>query len=82
MGFLEFCNTYLLGVTVPIALAAVGVFFLFKLRAFAFLHPIRVMRTILQRRSTNGISPMRWYEVLGQTACRDFAADELIELAE
>ena len=59
MGFLEFCNTYLLGVTVPIALGAVGVFFLFKLRAFAFLHPIRVVRTILQRRSTNGISPMR-----------------------
>ena len=26
------------------------------------------------------ISPMRWYEVLGQTAKRDFAEDEKIEL--
>lgn len=27
-----------------------------------------------------GISPMRWYEVLGRVASRDFGADELIEI--
>lgn len=32
------------------------------------------------KRPGNGISPMRWYEVIGQTAKRDFIEDELIEL--
>ena len=30
------------------------------------------------KRPGNGISPVHWYEVLGQKAERDFAADELI----
>ena len=32
------------------------------------------------KRPGDGITPMRWYEVLGQTAKRDFAEDEKIEL--
>lgn len=32
------------------------------------------------KRPGNGISPMKWYEVLGKTAIRDFSIDELIEL--
>lgn len=32
------------------------------------------------KRPGNGISPMRWDEVVGQIARRDFATDELIEL--
>lgn len=32
------------------------------------------------KRPGDGISPMRWYEVLGWTAKRDFAEDEQIEL--
>lgn len=32
------------------------------------------------KRPGNGISPMRWNEVLGKTAARDFQEDELIEL--
>ena len=32
------------------------------------------------KRPGTGISPMRWDDVLGQTAPRDFAADEMIEL--
>jgi N,N'-diacetyllegionaminate synthase len=32
------------------------------------------------KRPGTGISPMRWDEILGQRAPRDFAADELIEL--
>lgn len=31
------------------------------------------------KRPGSGISPMRWYEVMGQTAVRDFVTDELIE---
>ncbi len=33
------------------------------------------------KRPGTGISPMKWREVLGQTAPRDFEADDLIELA-
>lgn len=32
------------------------------------------------KRPGNGISPMRWYEVLGTKAIRDFKEDELIEV--
>jgi len=32
------------------------------------------------KRPGTGISPMRWDEVIGRTATRDYAADELIEL--
>lgn len=35
---------------------------------------------ITAKRPGTGISPMRWDEVMGRTAPRDFAADELIEL--
>lgn len=35
---------------------------------------------ITAKRPGTGISPMRWDEVIGRTAPRDFAADELIEL--
>lgn len=35
---------------------------------------------LLVKRPGNGISPMRWDEVEGTCAVRDFAADELIEL--
>ena len=32
------------------------------------------------KRPGNGISPMRWNDVVGKTAVRDFAEDELIEV--
>ncbi len=35
---------------------------------------------ITVKRPGNGISPMRWFEVIGQKAVRDFNEDELIEL--
>lgn len=35
---------------------------------------------ITTKRPGTGLSPMRWKEVLGQTAARDFVEDELIEL--
>ena len=37
-------------------------------------------KNITTKRPGNGISPMKWNEVLGQTAKRDFDKDELIEL--
>lgn len=35
---------------------------------------------ITTKRPGNGISPMKWFDVLGQKAVRDFKEDELIEL--
>lgn len=32
------------------------------------------------KRPGNGISPMRWFEIIGKTAVRDFEEDELIEI--
>lgn len=37
-------------------------------------------QNLTTKRPGDGISPMRWYEVMGQTAKRDFAGDEPIEL--
>lgn len=36
-------------------------------------------QNIASKRPGTGISPMRWDEIIGRTALRDFAADELIE---
>lgn len=35
---------------------------------------------ITTKRPGNGVSPMRWHEVLGTSAIRDFSEDELIEI--
>ena len=35
---------------------------------------------ITVKRPGNGISPMKWFDLLGQPAMRDFQEDELIEL--
>ena len=35
---------------------------------------------ITTKRPGNGISPMKWFDIIGKTAIRDFKEDELIEL--
>lgn len=35
---------------------------------------------IIIKRPGNGISPMRWFDVIGKTAIKDFEEDELIEI--
>ena len=37
-------------------------------------------KNITTKRPGNGISPMKWHEIIGKTAPRDFSEDELIEL--
>lgn len=37
-------------------------------------------RNLTTKRPGNGISPMKWYEVIGTKAIRDFKKDELIEV--
>lgn len=41
---------------------------------------IFTQENLTTKRPGSGISPMKWYEVLGKTAQRDFAQDELIEV--
>lgn len=41
---------------------------------------VLIEENITTKRPGNGISPMRWFEVLGTKAVRDFQEDELIEL--
>jgi N,N'-diacetyllegionaminate synthase len=41
---------------------------------------IFTVENLAVKRPGNGISPMRWYEILGKRAIRDFKEDELIEL--
>lgn len=38
------------------------------------------VNNIVPRHAGNGISPARWYEILGKVAKRDFIEDEMIEL--
>ncbi len=54
-------------------------------KSIVALKPIRKgerfdLANLAVKRPGSGISPMRWDEVLGRAAPRDFAADELIEL--
>ena len=44
-----------------------------------YYHPGRFADNLIVKRPGTGISPMRWYDVLGKTAPRDFAEDECIE---
>lgn len=38
------------------------------------------IKNLTTKRPGNGISPMKWYEILGTKAIRDFQEDELIEI--
>jgi len=38
------------------------------------------VHNITSKRPGTGVSPMRWDEVMGRAAPRDFSLDELIEL--
>ena len=60
MTIFSWWNQNILGVAVPLFLLVTGVFYLFRLRAFPFLHPIRLLRSVLDSRNrTDGISPLR-----------------------
>lgn len=43
----------------PILLCGVGIFYLFYLKGFCFLAPLRCLRLVLQAKPTDGISPFR-----------------------
>ena len=48
-----------LGILTPIMLLCAGVFFGFRLGWFHLRHPVRMLRTMTQRESAGGVSPIR-----------------------
>ena len=59
VGVLEFLNERVIGVMTAVMLLSVGVFFSFKLRFFYIRHPIKILKTMLEREEGEGISPFR-----------------------
>lgn len=46
-GWLEWVNAHIFGVFVPLFLLAAGLLFLFRLRRYLLVHPLRAVRTVL-----------------------------------
>lgn len=44
---------------IPVFLLGTGFFYVFRLRGFYLLHPVRTLRPVLTRRPTSGMSPLR-----------------------
>ncbi len=44
---------------IPVFLLGTGFFYLFKLKGFYLLHPIRTLRPVFKRNETTGISPLK-----------------------
>lgn len=45
-----------------------------------YVRLVKKLKADTVKRPGSGVSPMRWFEVLGTKAVRDFGEDELIEL--
>lgn len=53
---IEFINEYVFGISVPILLMVCGLFYCIRLKAFHFLHPIRVMKSLFVKEKKGGVS--------------------------
>ncbi len=56
---LKFINDNIISVITPIMLLLTGLYFSFKLGFFYLRHPIKIIRSMLQRQKKDGISPFR-----------------------
>lgn len=56
---LNFFNDAVISVITPIMLLAVGAFFSFKLNFFYIRHPVIIIKSMLKRKNSGGISPFR-----------------------
>ena len=45
--------------TIPVFLLGTGFFYIFILKGFYLLHPLRVLRPIFKKRNTSGVSPLK-----------------------
>ena len=56
---LDFVNKYLLGVTVPILLICVGIYFTLYLRGFHIFKTAKIFKILIKKKTPEGISPFR-----------------------
>lgn len=59
MVCLEKINSFLSGIVLPALLVIVGVYFLYKLKAFFVLHPIKFAKSLTARTAGKGNSPLK-----------------------
>lgn len=53
---IKFVNEYLFGIGVPILLILSGIFYCFRLKAFHFFHPIKVIKCLITKEKGKGVS--------------------------
>ncbi len=56
---LDFVNKYLIGVTVPILLICVGIYFTLYLRGFHIFKSAKIFKILIKKKTPGGISPFR-----------------------
>ena len=56
---LNFVNEYLLGLTVPMLLIGVGIYFTITLKAFYIRHADKIFKTLTSKRSPSSTSPFK-----------------------
>ncbi len=56
---LSFINKYILGISVPILLISLGIFYIFYLRFFHIRHPLKLIKALTKKNPSSGISPFR-----------------------
>ena len=56
---LEFINDNIVSLVTPVMLIAVGLYFSLRLRLFYVRHPIKIIRSMCERKKGGGISPFR-----------------------
>ena len=56
---LEFINENIIGVIAPVMLLGAGLWYSVRLKFFNIRHPLRVIRSMTERKKTGGISPFR-----------------------
>ncbi len=59
MIYLEMLNSFLSGIVLPALLVIVGLYFLFKLKFFFLLHPIKFIKDLASGAENGGMSPFK-----------------------
>ena len=58
-NMLEFINDNIVSVVAPVMLLGAGFWFSLKLKFFYIFHPMRIIKSMTERKNSGGISPFR-----------------------
>ena len=56
---LFFVNTYIVSPALPVTIFAAGLYYIFRLKAFIFFHPVKIIKSFFTSDGKDGISPFR-----------------------